>query len=65
MFVVERFPSDLVKIHAKYPVSTDGGTWYPQACQFLNSRHHLHSILEKSLVEKTIQYSKRTKQKSY
>ena len=35
MFVAERFISGLVKIHGKHPVSTDGGTWYPQACRFL------------------------------
>ncbi len=33
MFVAERFLDGLVKIHGKHPVSTDGGTWYPQACQ--------------------------------
>ena len=31
MFVAERFLSGLVKIHGNHPVSTDGGTWYPQA----------------------------------
>ena len=30
----------LVKIHGKHPVSTDGGTWYPQACRFLRLKHH-------------------------
>ena len=32
---------DLVRIHGKHPVSTDGGTWYPQACRFLNLEHHV------------------------
>jgi putative transposase len=54
MFVAERFLSGLVKIHGKHPVSTDGGTWYPQACRFLKIRHHLHSPLEKSLIERTM-----------
>ena len=40
----------------KHPVSTDGGTWYPQACQFLGLEHHIHSPYEKSLVERKIQY---------
>ena len=33
MFVVaERFILKVVDEHGKHPVSTDGGTWYPQAC---------------------------------
>jgi len=39
-------------------ISTDGGTWYPQACRFLRLKHHLHSSLEKSLIERTMQYVK-------
>ena len=48
MFVAERFMSDLIKIYGKHPVSTDGGTWYPQACKFLKLKHHIHSTFEKS-----------------
>jgi putative transposase len=58
MFVAERFLSGLVKIHGKHSVSTDGGTWYPMACRFLKLEHHLHSSLEKSLIERTMQYIK-------
>jgi len=58
MFVAERFLHGLIKIHGKHPVSTDGGTWYPMACQFLKLKHHIHSALEKSLIERTIQYIK-------
>jgi putative transposase len=58
MFVAERFISGLVKIHGNHLVSTDGGTWYPQACKFLKLRHHIHSSLEKSLIERTMQYIK-------
>jgi putative transposase len=60
MFIVERFIADLVKIHGRHYVSTDGGTWYPlsQACKFLKLKHHLHSSLNKSLIERTIQYFK-------
>ena len=32
--------------------TTDGGTWYPQACNFLHLKHRLHSPLEKSLIER-------------
>ncbi len=58
MFVAEKFISSLVNTYGKYPISTDGGTWYPQACQFLKLDHHIHSSLEKSLVERKIQYIK-------
>ncbi len=54
MFVAEHFLSDIVDKHGKYPVSTDGGTWYPQACHFLKLKHHIHSFVykyEKSIIE--------------
>jgi putative transposase len=35
MFVAERFLSNIVDEYGYHPVSTDGGTWYPQACRFL------------------------------
>ncbi len=55
MFVAERFLSDLLEEHGEHPVSTDGGTWYPQACRFLRVEHHLHSSYEKSIIERTMQ----------
>ena len=58
MFVAERFISGLAKVFRKHPVSTDGGTWYPQAGRFLNLKHHIHSPYEKSIIERTIQYIK-------
>jgi putative transposase len=58
MLIAEKFLSGLVKIHGKHPVSTDGGTWYPQACRFLNLKHHIHSFFEKSIIERTMQYIK-------
>ena len=58
MFVAERFLSDLLEEHGERPVSTDGGTWYPQACRFLRVKHHLHSSYEKSIIERTMQYIK-------
>jgi putative transposase len=57
MFVViERFISDDVEEHGEHPVFTDGGTWYPQACQFLKLDHHIHSPYEKSIIERTMQF---------
>ena len=58
MFVAERFILNLVKRYGEQPVSTDGGTWYPQACRFLRLHHHIHSPYEKSIIERTIQYIK-------
>jgi putative transposase len=65
MLVAERFLQELVRKYGKHPVSTDGGTWYPQACKFLNmNNHHLHSSYEKSMIERTIQYIKRIEPKA-
>ena len=58
MPIAEKFLSGLVKIHGKRPVSTDGGTWCPQACKFLKLTHRIHSPHEKSLIERTMQYIK-------
>ena len=58
LFVAERFLSKVMDEHGKHPVSTDGGTWYPQACRFLKLKHHIHSSFEKSIMERTIQYIK-------
>ena len=58
MFVAERFLSNIIREYGKHPVSTDGGTWYPQACKFLKLEHHIHSSYEKSLIERTMQYIK-------
>jgi putative transposase len=58
MFVAERFISKLVMTCGPHPVSTDGGTWYPQACQFLKLNHHIHTSFEKSIIERTMQYIK-------
>jgi putative transposase len=55
MFVAECFLSHIIKEYGEHPVSTDGGTWYPQACKFLNLNHHIHSSFEKSIIERTMQ----------
>ena len=36
MFVAENFIRALVEKYGKHMVYTDGGTWYPQACNFLH-----------------------------
>ncbi len=61
MFVVaERFLSRMVNGYGKHPVSTDNGCiWYPlQAYKFLELDHHIHSTLDKSIIERTMQYIK-------
>ena len=58
MFVAERFMLDIITVYGNLPVSTDGCTWYPQACKFLKLQHHIHSSYEKSLIESTMQYIK-------
>ena len=58
MFVAENFIRSLIEKYGKHMVYTDGGTWYPQACNFLHLKHYLHSPLEKSLIERVMQYFK-------
>jgi putative transposase len=52
MFVAENFIRSLVEKYGRHTVYTDGGTWYPQACNFLHLKHRLHSPLEKSLIDR-------------
>ena len=58
MLIAERFLNSLINKYGKHNISTDGGTWYPQACKFLKLKHHIHSSNEKSLIERAIQYIK-------
>jgi putative transposase len=58
MLIAEQFLQNLIRKYGKHRVSTDGGTWYPQACRFLKLQHHIHSPYEKSVIERTIQYIK-------
>jgi putative transposase len=49
MFVAtERFLSNLSEVYGKHSVSTDGGSWYPQACKFLKLDHHTIPLMEKT-----------------
>ena len=58
MFVDEKFIRSLVSKYGKHTVYTDGGTWYPEACNVLRLKHYLHSPFEKSLMERVNQYFK-------
>jgi putative transposase len=57
MIVAEQFLKHLVINYGKHKVSSDGGTWYPQACKFLKLKHHLHSSFEKSIIIEKEQYN--------
>ncbi|HEY6537136.1 MAG TPA: hypothetical protein VIY08_15280 [Candidatus Nitrosocosmicus sp.] len=48
----------IVEEYGIHLVSSDGGTWYLQACEFLKLHHHIHSFYEKNLIERTTQYVK-------
>jgi hypothetical protein len=37
---------DCIQSTGKHAISTDGGTWYPQACKFLKLKHHIHIHLK-------------------
>jgi putative transposase len=43
ILIAEQFIQSLIKKYGRHNISTDGGTWYPQACRFLNVDHHIHS----------------------
>ena len=58
MLVAESFLRSLIKVYGKHTVYSDGGTWYPEACSYLGLKHLLHSPLEKSIIERTIEYFK-------
>jgi putative transposase len=58
MLVAEQFIQSLIRRYGRHNISTDGGTWYPQACRFLNVKHQNNSSIEKSFIERTIQYIK-------
>ena len=55
MFVAENFIRPLVEKYGRHIVYTDGGTCYPQSCNFLHLKHRLHSPLEKSLIKGVMQ----------
>ncbi len=58
LVVAERFRKDSVRKYGRHPLSTDDRTWYTQARIFLDIEHHIYSIYEKHIIERTIQYIK-------
>ena len=51
MLIAEKFIHSLVEKYGKHTVYTDGGTWYDEACNIIGLKHHLHSSIEKSLID--------------
>ena len=58
MSLLKSFLSYVVEEYGRNPVSTEGGTWYTQACHFLKIPHRIHSSFEKSIIERMMQYIK-------
>jgi putative transposase len=58
MLVVEAFLRSLIELYGRHAVYSDGGTWYPEACNSIGLEHKLHSSYEKSIVERIVEYLK-------
>jgi len=58
MLVAESFLKSLIKLYGKHVVYSDGGSWYPEACNSLGLKHILHSPFEKSIIERAMEYVK-------
>ena len=58
MLVARQFLQSLIIKYGKHSVYSDGGTGYPEACKVMKVKHYIHSPLEKSLIERVMQYFK-------
>jgi putative transposase len=59
MLILSSFLESLVEKYGRHIVYSDGGgTWYDEACKVIGLKHYLHSPLEKSLIERVVQYFK-------
>lgn len=47
MLITGKSIESLIGKYGKHSVYSDGGTWYPEACNSLGLRHYLHSLWEK------------------
>jgi len=54
MIVHQKFIQSLFEKYGKHTVYTDGGIWYPEACNVLGLKYYLHSSCKKSLKSQTI-----------
>ena len=46
------FLSELRSRYGRRPVWTDEGVWYPEACRYLRSEHHVYAVEWKNLIER-------------
>lgn len=51
MLVVRQFIELLISKYGCHLVYSDGDAWYPEACNALGLKHHLHSHYEKRVIE--------------
>lgn len=58
MLVAEYFLRSLIKVYDKHTVYSDGRSWYSEVYSYINLKHLLHSPLEKSTTERSIEYLK-------
>jgi putative transposase len=58
MLVAGSFLKSLINLYGKHIVYSDGGSWYPEACNSLGLKHILHTPFEKSIVERAMEYIK-------
>jgi putative transposase len=60
MLIAESFLKSLIKLYGKHAVvyPSDGGSWYPEACNSLGLKHILHSPFEKSIIERAMEFVK-------
>jgi putative transposase len=58
MLVAEAFLKSLISLYGKHTVYSDGGSWYPEACNSLGLKHLLHTPFEKSIIERAMEYVK-------
>jgi putative transposase len=56
MLVAESFLKSLVNLYRKHIVYSDGGSWYPEACNSLMLKHILHTSFEKSIIERGMEH---------
>ena len=58
MLVAEKFIRSLLTKYVKHTVYTDRGIFYQEACNVLRLKNYLHSLFEKSLMERVNYYFK-------
>ena len=58
MLVAEKFIRSLVTKYGKHTINTDGGSWCDKVWNMIILKHHLHSPIQKSLMERVNNFFK-------